>query len=81
MFDMFGMNKANTREAIEYMAKGVTLGLLEGYEYRLQDKQMEIDRLKKEIEELKEKLDDTTIEEVQNGGRKNSRGTGQKRGQ
>jgi len=75
MFDMFGMNKANTREAIEHMAKGVTAGLLEGFEWKLQEKSMEIERLREQVNKLEERL-----EEVQNGKEQYSRGVSQKRG-
>ena len=53
MFDLFGTNKIDAKESIEAMTKGMTLGLLDAYEYRLQDKDREIERLRNKIEELK----------------------------
>ena len=44
MFDILGMNKTNANEAIESMMKGATRGMLEAYEYRIQEKDEEIKR-------------------------------------
>jgi len=54
-FDLFGVNKVDAKDSIEAMAKGITLGLLDAYEYRLQEKNREIERLRNKIEELEEK--------------------------
>ena len=53
MFDMFGMSKADTKDAIQEISKGVTIGLIDSFEFKLMDKQHEIDRLKEKITEEK----------------------------
>jgi hypothetical protein len=62
MFDLFGTNKVDAKESIEAMTKGMTLGLLDAYEYRLQDKDREIERLRNRIEELEHAENKTQAE-------------------
>ena len=52
MFDLFGFEKVDAKQSIEAMTKGITLGLLDAYEYRLEDKDREIQRLRDRIQEL-----------------------------
>ena len=54
MFDLFGIEKVDSKEAIREMARGMTLGLLDGYEYRLIEKEEEIKRLRTHISKLEE---------------------------
>ena len=56
MFDLFGIEKVDAKESICQMAKGVTIGLLEGYEYRIQEKDMEIKKLKEKVESLEKEI-------------------------
>jgi len=51
MFDIFGMDKANTKEAIQEIAAGVTRGMINAYQFELEDKQREIDNLKQKLQE------------------------------
>jgi len=53
MFDVFGMSKADTREAIQEMAAGVTRGLIEAFEFKLMEKESEIKRLQEHISDEK----------------------------
>jgi len=51
MFDLFNTDKINSKESVEAMTKGMTLGLLEAYEYRLEEKDREIKRLRDKLNE------------------------------
>lgn len=53
MFDFFGTDKVNARDAIQELMCGATRGLIEGYEFRLDEKQREIDKLKEQAIEEK----------------------------
>lgn len=53
MFDIFGIEKANAMEAIQELMCGATRGLIEAFEFRLEEKQREIDRLKEHVTEEK----------------------------
>ena len=55
MFDIFGIEKVDARDSIREMMRGATLGLLDGYECRLEEKDREIERLRKKIAELEER--------------------------
>ena len=56
MFDILGigMNKVDARGAIQEMMCGATRGLLEGYEYRLEEKDNEIRRLREKLQETED---------------------------
>lgn len=56
MFDLFGMNKIDARDAVQEMMCGATRGLLEGYEYRLEQKNYEITNLMEEIGKQKAEI-------------------------
>ena len=51
MFDLFGVNKVDAKGAIQEMMCGATRGLLEGYEFRLEEKDREIAHLKEHIQD------------------------------
>lgn len=68
MLDLFGTNKVNAKESIEAMTKGMTLGLLDAYEWRLEEKQREINMLKEKITEQENKIE--TLEELQSKKKK-----------
>ena len=53
MFDLFGVNKVGGREAVQEIMCGATRGLLEGFQWQLQEKDDEIKRLKQKIEDEK----------------------------
>jgi len=57
MFDLFGMGKVDAKDAIEAMTRGMTLGLLDAYEIRLDEKEREIKRLRERIIELDQKIE------------------------
>lgn len=58
MFDLFGTDKVNAKGSIEAMTKGMTLGVIDAYEWRLQEKNDRIKKLEIEIETLKEKIEE-----------------------
>ena len=51
MFDLFGMSKADTQEAIKALAAGVTKGLIESYTWELAQKDIQIAKLTNDIQE------------------------------
>jgi collagenase-like PrtC family protease len=53
MFDLFGINKVSSREAIQEIMCGATRGLLEGFQWQLQEKDEKIRRLKEKLEDEK----------------------------
>jgi peptidoglycan hydrolase CwlO-like protein len=62
MFDLFGMEKANTVEAIRAMVSGVTTGLIDSFEYKIQEKERMIEDLKKKITELQDRIEVLEVE-------------------
>lgn len=57
MLDIFGMDKANTKEAIREISHGVVNGMLDSFDWKLDEKQSEINSLKKKIWELEEQIE------------------------
>lgn len=58
MFDIFGLNKIDAKQAVQEIMCGATRGLLEGFEFRLEEKNREIQRLTEKLtqhEDLKKK--------------------------
>jgi len=53
MFDIFGLDEERKQKAsIEGMARGMTLGMIEAFEMRLEEKDRQIQKLSAKIAEL-----------------------------
>jgi len=57
MFDLFGLEKADAKDSIREMMRGCTLGLLDGFEWRLDEKDREMSRLKEQIVKQEEEIE------------------------
>ena len=53
MFDLLGMGKVDSKEAIQEIMCGATRGLFEGFYYQIQQRDEEIARLKEKINQEK----------------------------
>jgi hypothetical protein len=58
MFDIFGLEKVNAHDAIRDMSEGVVRGIFDGFDWKLMDKDREIEQLKEEVRKLNNKIEE-----------------------